>query len=50
MVIVIYAIMLMLCILPIVVAQRKDNLSWLLLYIVTMPLNFVCVWLLDKIY
>ena len=50
MIIVISAIMMMICVLPIVVAQRKDSLNWLLLYIVIMPLNFVCVWLLDKLY
>lgn len=50
MVIVIYAIMLMLCILPIVVAQRKDNLNWLLLYIVTMPMVLGCALLLNNLY
>lgn len=50
MIIVISAIMMMICVLPIVVAQRKDNLSWLILYIVTMPMVLGCVWLLDKLY
>lgn len=50
MIIVIYAIMLMLCILPIIVAQRKDSLNWLMLYIVTMPLNLACALLLQSIY